>query len=141
MHTVFIVILGIQQAVLTSNTSTVVNLICPSTVQFTCIGEDIPTLRWFIDGTEVVRYIHAPGDENRLPFNVEYGGDLGPVQIISVQASLTSDGTNVTSTFTTNTSVLEDFSNIQCGSIEFKSDLVMVNISVLGKYPVMKLEF
>jgi hypothetical protein len=101
------------------------------------MGEDIPTLRWFFDGTQVVSYGHRTGDENRLPFNVEYDGDIGLVKIISVQSSITSDVINVTSTLTTNTSILESFSDIQCGTKAVRSDLVMVNISILGKSPVM----
>jgi hypothetical protein len=95
-------------------------------------------LRWFIDGSEVVQYVHTPGDESRLPFNVQYDGDLGTIQIISVQSSIVSDVVNVTSTFTSNTSrsVLEGFSNIQCGSREVRSNIHIVNVSVLGEYSV-----
>jgi hypothetical protein len=123
--------LGISQAILTYNT-TMVDPMCPSTLQFTCIGQDIGTLGWFFNGTLVVRYVHMLGDENRLPFNVEYEDDLGPVEIIHVQSNATSDGINVTATFTANTSVLEDLSNIQCGTGSVKSNFV--NVSFLGKY-------
>jgi hypothetical protein len=92
------------------------------------MGQDIGSLRWFIDNTEVVQYVHAPGDESRLPFNVD-----GSFEIISVQSSTTSDNINVTSTFATNTSVLEGLSNIQCGTRGLRSNNVTVNVSVLGK--------
>jgi hypothetical protein len=107
---------------------------CPSTVQFTCTGQDITTLGLFFDGTEVVRYVHSLGDENRLPFNVEYDGDFGPIEITNVQSSTTSDEINATSTFTSNTSVLQGLSNIICGTRAVRSNNVMVNVSVLGKY-------
>jgi hypothetical protein len=96
--------------------------------------QDITSLRWFFDKTEVVRlhYFHSSGDENRLPFNVEYGDDLGPVRITRVEASVTSDNINATAIFTTNTSVLEDLSSIQCGTKAVGSNPVMVNVSTLG---------
>jgi hypothetical protein len=90
-------------------------------------------LGWFLNGTEVGRYVHKIGDENKLPLNVEYADDLGPVRITRVEASATSDNINATATFTTNTSVLEDLSNIQCGRRAVISNLVMVNVSTLGK--------
>jgi hypothetical protein len=104
-------------------------------VQFTCIVQDIGTLGWFLNGTEVVRYVHMIGDENKLPLNVEYADDFGPVRITEVEANATSDVINATAIFTTNTSVLEDLSNIECGTRAVRSNLVMVNVSTLGKYP------
>jgi hypothetical protein len=107
--------------------------VCPSTVQFTCTGQDIPVLIWFIGEVDAV-YFPQSGGENVLPINVEYGSDLGPVHITSVQFSLISDGINVTSTFTANATILEGLSNIQCGSRSVRSNLMIVNVSVLGKY-------
>jgi hypothetical protein len=106
-------------------------------VQFTCIGQDIRFLAWFVDGTEVAQYTHELGDENRLPFPVAmYDGDLGPILITYVMTSLDSDDINVTSSFTTNTSILEGYSYIQCGTrANVKSDNVTLNTSVLGKSP------
>jgi hypothetical protein len=103
-------------------------------VQFTCTGQDIPSLRWFLDETVVAQYVPQISDEDRLPFPVDYGDNLGPILIVNVTTSLESDDINVTSTFTANISVLEDFSNIQCGTREVRSDFVMVNVSVLGMY-------
>jgi hypothetical protein len=109
-------------------------------VQFTCEGQDIPSLFWFLqnDETREVQYIHKHGDEDRLPFQVAYDGDFGPILITNVTTSQDVDQINVTSTFTTNTSVLEDFTSIHCGTrAEVKSNLMMVNISVLGKCTCM----
>jgi hypothetical protein len=129
--------------VLTSNTSTVVGPTCPSTVLFTCTGQDIPTLIWFINDNRVAHYFHRPGDEDRVPFNVNYDDDLGPIQIISVQANLDSDVSNITSTFITNTSILEQFTDIQCGPVTAmrRSELMMINVSLLGKSPHDELEW
>jgi hypothetical protein len=107
---------------------------CPSTVQFTCIGQDITLLRWYFDDVQVAQYSPGTRDEDRVPFTVTYDGDLGPIQIINVQDSPDSDHINVTSIFTTNTSVLERYNNIQCGAKANRSELVL-NISVIGKFP------
>jgi hypothetical protein len=112
----------------------VVGPTCLSAVQFTCTGQNIVFLGWFFDGTEVARYIHHISDEDRLPIPVHYDGDLGPILIVNVTSSLEADDINATSTFTANTSVLEAFSSIQCGTRSVRSDFVMVNVSVLGKY-------
>jgi hypothetical protein len=103
-------------------------------VQFTCIGQDIPLLGWFFNGISFAQY--APdlgGPSMPLPFFLDYDGDLGPIQITGIQLSSTSDNINVTSTFTTNTSVLEVYDSIQCGSRVVRNDPVTLNVSVLSK--------
>jgi hypothetical protein len=132
-----IFIIGVaQQSVLTSNISIGGSSMCLSTVQFTCIGQNIPSLNWFLNENEVAAYFPRPGDDNALPIKVETDADLGLVQITSVQISSTSDTNNITSIFITNSSVLEDFSNIQCGSRGVRSDVMELNVSVLGKCDV-----
>jgi hypothetical protein len=97
------------------------------------MGQNIPSLNWFFDEIEIVRYFHRPGDESMVPLDLPYDGDFGPIQITSVQISPTTDDINVTSTFTAGLMVLKDFGSIQCGSRAIRSELVMVDVSVLGK--------
>jgi hypothetical protein len=98
------------------------------------MGQNIPSLNWFFDETEVVRYFHQPGDESMVPLDLPYDGDFGPIQITNVQISTATDDINVTSTFTADLTILKDFGSIQCGSRGVRSELVMVDVSVLGKY-------
>jgi hypothetical protein len=102
---------------------------CLSTVVFNCTIQNLASLVWFFDEMEIVHYTHQLGDEARLPF-LEYDGDLGLIEIIHVQSSTNSDDINATSTLTTDTSVLDNISTIQCGAGRTRSN---VNVSVLGK--------
>jgi hypothetical protein len=126
---------GIPEVNLTSSASVVGGRMCLSTVKFSCTIQDLASLVWFVDEMEIVRYTHQIGDEAQVPF-VEYDGNLGRIEIIRVQSSTSSDDINATSTLTTNTSVLDNISAIECGSRETRSNAMMVNVSVLGKYPL-----
>ena len=112
------------------------------TVQMTCVVEDLPTLRWFFNQTEVAKYIARQSDI--IPPERTLDSSLLRVPIKVVRArpdSMNSDLIDAVSTLTTNTSVLQDFGqiSIQCGSNRVVSTPVNVTeVSVRGISRVYK---
>ena len=43
---------------LSSQPSPLTGELCPGSVHFTCTALDLPSVRWFIDGSEIVRFTH-----------------------------------------------------------------------------------
>ena len=109
--------------------------ICPTTVQMTCMITDLPSLRWFFDGTTYYHYVYSPGDESRLPITSLPMPPGFEIAITSVTPSNNPDLFNAISNLTTNLSLLQAFNmeDFTCGSFDTRSEPVTLNFHILGE--------
>lgn len=123
-------------ATLTAEPATLEGELCPKVVQFTCTIEDLPFLRWFINGTQFTSYIYSDGDT--YPLTLPSLPSLPGIGINITSAAPDSSNTDIIgaamSTLTTNTTLLQGFNiqNFSCGSNEIQS-AVIVNFNILGR--------
>ena len=131
------VIIGTQQAILTSSPSILEGPVCPTVVRMVCIVQDLPRLIWFFNGVPVTIYSHSPDDVIPPPRDLNSYFPGVDIQIISAQQdSLNADFVDATSVLSMNITILEDFGNltVKCGSNQVLSSSVQVtDISTQGE--------
>ena len=116
---------GVPQAHLNSIPSLrTEEIICPTTLWLVCSVTDLPTLRWFINGTEEAIYTHSSADI--FPLQVSLGDFRPELSVEILNASSTSiDTINATSVLIIDEAMLQHFvgQSFQCGSYVYQSEV------------------
>ena len=127
-------------ASLTSSLSSLTGSLCPQVVAMTCSVGNIQHLRWFTSSFNTNTYVFSPGDESRVPIDIEASPPLPTgvmIAVVSVSQS-TGDPDRFTAVSTLNTtlSVFRDLdtSSVHCGSSsnEVQSETIRVEFTILG---------
>ena len=107
--------------------------LCPSNVQFTCTTVRLPTIRWFVNGDQIVVHSHYSGASypRVLPVSDRFSNFTIVVEATVILAD-DSDNVAFVSTLDTNLLTLSSMQvhNIKCGSISVTTS---VNISFTFK--------
>ena len=107
--------------------------LCPTTqVQFMCMLEDVYTIRWFSNETQLSSYIWTPSDTYPIILKTP----VGPVTIIHAAPDSTSaDIIDGSSSLASTSTLLHAFNmqGITCGTIGIRSARVELNFNLLGK--------
>ena len=108
--------IGVPAAILSSVPVTLEGGICPTTVQMTCRIQDLPTLRWFIGGTNVATYRYYTGDS--FPFTLASPPGIEISVTSAAPDNVHPDLIDATSTLTTHTTLLQAFNmqDFTCGN-------------------------
>ena len=101
-----------------------------------CTVENLPSLRWFFNGSEGAIYFHTLGAT--FPPAIELNNPFPgiSIQIINATQGSTSDEINALSLLTANLSAIQQLRgrSIQCGSNTVKSDAINISDATLSKY-------
>ena len=105
---------------LSSQPSPLTGELCPGSVHFTCTALDLPTVRWYIDGSEIVRF--APSYNTTFPHLPNAPGIPSGVTVTIVSANASGDNLDNRNYVTTLDTTLRTLWNmgvneISCGSI------------------------
>ncbi len=80
---------------------------CPGPVQFTCVGTEVSSLTWIVNGTHAVQYSLLTGvTPPDFPLTVSLNPPLPGVVVMITSASRESSGQDITSTLSASASVL-----------------------------------
>ena len=107
------------------------SLNCPGPIQFTCVGTDVPNaLIWRVNGTDY-RGEYAFLPSHTLPRNIPLNPPLPGVEVLVVNASLSSQFLiNILSTLTS-TATLLDGATIQC-AVGVNVNSTLYHIDIIG---------
>ena len=104
----------------------------------TCSVENIPLLIWSTSSFNTTAYVFSPGDESRVPIDIEANPPLPTGVVIAVvsvtQSTVNADRFTAVSTLNTTSSVLEGLNvqSVYCGSSEVQSEILPVDFTILG---------
>ena len=106
----------------------------------TCSVENIQHLRWFTSDFNTTSYAYSPGDESRVPIDIEASPPLPTgvmIIVVSVsQSTVDADRFTAVSTLNTTLSVFRDLNilSVHCGSRlnEVQSETKRVEFTILG---------
>ncbi len=125
---------GVPSATLISNAPMLSDGIhCPTDVVLTCTATDIPTLRWFGNGSQITNaYTPSPLDPLQLRSPID---GIEATVINAVESASGGDFSMITSTLNISSSSIDRINGgtIQCGSLETMSNTITVDFTVLRK--------
>ncbi len=79
---------------------------CPGPVQFACVGIEVSTLSWIVNGSHSIQYTLLPGVNPTFPLTASLSPPLPGVVVMITSASRESSGQDITSTLSASASVL-----------------------------------
>ena len=127
--------IGVPSAMLTTVSSSLSGDICPL-VKMTCTVQDLPSLRWFMNDSQIAAYPFNPSDTFPPPVDLMTTYPGVNAQIINATQGSNPEAINAISVLAISFTALSNLSGvaIQCGANAHKSNSIIVgDVKLLGE--------
>ena len=119
---------------LTSEPQTSSGVYCPGPVTFTCVGTEIGSLFWLVNGQVLATYAYRPGDEFRIPLTPTLNSPPTGYTFEITDAFSEMNLLNVTAVFSVEGVTVLNGSSVECEEVNLARELTIHVADIDGMY-------